>query len=811
MSREIRKVAVLGSGVMGSAIAAHLANAGIPSIMLDIVPRELTADEEKRGLTLEHPAVRNRIARTGLERIAKLKPASFMSKAARDLVEVGNLEDDLERLADCDWTVEAIVERLDIKRSLRERIDAVRRPGSLVTTNTSGLPIHQIAEGRSDDFRRHFFGTHFFNPPRYMKLLEVIRGDEADEAAVDAFADFATEVLGKGVVFCRDTPNFIGNRVMSVHGGYTIGYTLDNGYRFEEADALTGPLIGRPKTATIRLQDLVGIDIAYGVGQNLYDLIPDDPHREILKNESVGKVIGGLMERGRLGNKTGSGFFRKGKAADGSRIFEVVDPETFEYEPQQKARFESVGKLRKIEDLGERVGAFYASELDDDRAAKFVRAAVGHLLSYAAYVAPEVAYDLPSVDDAVRWGFSYEAGPFELWDALGVASTAKALEAGGFDVAPWVHEMLGAGAESFYQRENGRIVAAWDWEAKEYKALPERAGQIRVADLRAANEPLASNESASIHDLGEGVLLLEFHSKMNAIDDKMVAMMHQALGLLDDDAWSGLVIGNDGPQFCVGANLMGVGMLALAGNFDGIGEASKALQHALAALRRHRKPVVAAVHGMALGGGCEIALGADRIVAYSESYIGLVEVGVGLVPAGGGLLELVRRVLNPTVALKEGDPLPAASKLLETVAMAKVSTSAAEAAELGFLRDGDRIVMHRDHLLSEARSEVLDLVADGYRPAPEAQDLYAGGRNLEAALKVGVWSLQQSGWASEHDALVAGKIAHILAGGDASAPGRQSEEHFLRLEREAFVDLVKTPKTQQRMQHMLETGKPLRN
>ncbi|MEM8993256.1 MAG: 3-hydroxyacyl-CoA dehydrogenase/enoyl-CoA hydratase family protein, partial [Acidobacteriota bacterium] len=810
MTIHIDRVAVIGAGTMGAAIAAHCANAGLPVLLLDIVPRELTAKEEKKGLTLEDRAVRNRIAADGLARIAKLKPASFMSKAARSLVEVGNLEDDLGRIAEVDWTVEAIVERLDIKRDLMARIDAVRRPGSLITTNTSGLPIHQIAEGRSEDFRRHFFGTHFFNPPRYMKLLEVIRGDEADADVVEGFADFARRQLGKGVVFCKDTPNFIGNRVLSVHGSFAIAYALDNGYRFEEADALTGPLIGRPKTATFRLQDLVGIDIASGVAQNLYDLIPDDPHREILKSESAARVIGGLVERGRLGNKTGSGFFRKGKAADGSRVFEVVDPESFEYEPQQKARFESVGQLRKVEALGERVGAFFSPELGDDRAAAFVRAVVSHLLSYSAYVAPEVAYALPSLDEAVRWGFSHEAGPFELWDAMGVAETAAAMEAAGFEVAPWVKEMLGAGAGSFYQRKNGRPVAAWDWTEKAYKALPQSDDEIFVADLRAASAPVESNDSASLHDLGEGVLLLEFHSKMNAIDDQTVAMMHRAVAHLDGDDWAGLVIGNDAANFCVGANLMGVGMLARQGQFDQIGEASKALQHALAALRRHRKPVVSAVHGMALGGGCEIALGADRIVAHAETYMGLVEVGVGLVPAGGGLMELVRRVVTPTVAYKEGDPLPAASKALESAAMAKVSTSAAEAGELGFLRDTDRVVMHRDHLLSQARHEVLDMVADGYRPSPEATDLYAGGRNLKAALDVGVWSLVQAGWASEHDALIAKRIGHILSGGDSSAPGRFSEEHFLHLEREAFVDLVKTEKTQQRIQHMLETGKPLR-
>ncbi|MEM6796330.1 MAG: 3-hydroxyacyl-CoA dehydrogenase NAD-binding domain-containing protein, partial [Acidobacteriota bacterium] len=570
---HIDKVAVIGAGTMGAAIAAHCANAGLPVLLLDIVPRELTPKEEKKGLSLENRAVRNRIAADGLARIAKLKPASFMSQKAHGLVEVGNLEDDLGRLAEADWIVEAIIERLDIKRDLMARIDEVRRPGTLVTTNTSGLPIHKIADGRSDDFRRHFFGTHFFNPPRYMRLLEVIRGDEADPLAVSALSEFATKRLGKGVVLCRDTPNFIGNRILSIHGSFAAAYALEHGYRFEEADQLTGPLIGRPKTGSFRLQDLVGIDISYGVAQNLYDLIPEDKHREILRDERSAKVIEGLLERGLKGNKTGAGFYRKGKAADGSRVFEVVDPETFEYAPQQKVRFESVGALRKIEDLGERVGGFFSDDLKDDRAAKFVRAVVGQFLVYAADVAPEVAFDLPSVDRAVRWGFSYEAGPFELWDALGVRSIAEALEADGHTVAPWVHKMLESGAETFYQQENGRAIAAWDWQAGEYRKLPERADEIQVDDLRAAGRELERNDSASLLDLGDGVLLLEFHSKMNAIDDKIVAMMHTALRHLDDEAWHGLVIGNDGPNFCVGANLQGVGMLALEGKFDAIGQA----------------------------------------------------------------------------------------------------------------------------------------------------------------------------------------------------------------------------------------------
>ena len=810
MTYSIEKAAVIGAGTMGAAIAAHLANAGVPTLLLDIAPTDLSEAEQKKGLTLTSPAVRNRIVREGLERIRKINPASFMSKEAETLVNVGNLEDDLGKLGEVDWIVEAVVENLEVKRRLMERIDGVRKPGAILTTNTSGLPISRIAEGRSEDFRRHFFGTHFFNPPRYMKLLEVIRGEEADPEAVAAIADFAADRLGKGVVFCKDTPNFIGNRLLSVHGGYGMNQALELGLRFEEVDALTGPLIGRPKTATFRLQDLVGIDIAYHVSQNLYDLIPNDPFRGELKGEKTSRLIEGLLAAGAKGNKTGAGFYRKGKDAAGKTVFEVLRPEKQAYEPQQEPEFALLAEAGKIKDLGARLRAVLDDKWKDDRAGRYLRRVLGHFLSYASAVAEEIAWDLPSIDQAVRWGFSYEVGPFELWDLVGVEAMVAKLKEDGQVVAPWVEAMLAAGCPSFYQKDGDRVVAAYDWEKKAYRDLPEEDGVLRLADLRAAGKVVRSNKSASLLDADDGVLLLEFHSKANAIDDGVVEMMEAALVELEDDRWFGLVIGNDGANFCVGANLMGVGMLALQGDFAGIAEASRRFQMALVNLRRFRKPVVAAVHGMALGGGAEILLGADRVVIAAESYVGLVEVGVGLLPAGGGLKELVRRHVNPAVALPEGDPLPALGKILETVATAKTSTSAAEAGELGFLAAHDRIVMNRDYLLSEACQEVLTMVADGYLPPPPAQ-LYAGGRDLLAALKMAVWSLQQAGWASPHDVLIAGKIAAILAGGDGSSPTRLSEEHFLRLEREGFVELVKTEKTQARMKFMLDNGKPLRN
>lgn len=809
MDHAIKRVGVIGAGTMGAAIAAHVANAGLPVLLLDIAPSELTPKEEKQGLALDHSKVRNRFVLAGLQRIEKIKPASFMSSQARQQVSTGNLEDDFEKLASCDWIIEAVVERLDVKRDLMQRIDTVRAPHTLVTTNTSGLPIAQISEGRSESFRRHFFGTHFFNPPRYMHLVEIIRGTEADPIAVSGLADLIIRKLGKGVVFCKDTPNFIANRLLSVHGTFIIEYGLENGYRFEEVDALTGPLIGRPKTATFRLQDLVGIDIAHHVASNLYDQIPKDPYSEVLRAPNVNRVIGGLIERGRLGNKTDAGFYRKTKGKEGTR-FEVLDPETFNYGPVEDIQIASLAATRKIRDLGPRLRAILDDEWRNDRGARLVWAVLGHFLGYAADVAREVSYDLVSIDRAVRWGFGYEVGPFELWDLLGVEETAARMEASGIEVADWVKEMLFAEIDSFYRHDDGWVTGYYDWQAQGYTDLLYDEHHIRVDDLRKAQAPLATNSSASLHDLGDGILLLEFHSKMNAIDEEIVAMMGEARRFLAEDSYYGLVIGNDSANFCVGANLQNVGQAALAGDFEGIKESSKAFQDALQDFRFGSKPVVAAVHGMALGGGAEIALGVSRIVAHSESYIGLVEVGVGLVPGGGGLKELVRRQISPGMEQPEADPLPAAQRALETVAMAKVSGSAAEARELGFLGPRDRIVMLRDHLLHEAKQEALAMHAEGYLP-PAPTPVFAGGRDLLAALEVAVWSLAQAGWASEHDALVARKIAFILTGGDASLPRWVPEEEFLRLEREAFAELVATEKTQARIRHMLETGKPLRN
>jgi len=717
---------------------------------------------------------------------------------------------DFDQLAGVDWIVEAIIEKLAIKRALVERLEAVIGEHTIVTTNTSGLPISQIVEGRSASFKQRFFGTHFLNPPRDMKLLEVIPGGEADPAAVDAIAEFATSRLGKGVVRCKDTPNFIGNRILSIHGSQVIDAALAEGYSLEEVDAVTGPLIGRPKTGTFRLQDLVGIDVSAFVGKNLHGLIPEDPFRDVLISPRLEKVIGGLIERGRLGNKTRQGFYKKGRDENGKKIFLVLDPETFDYREPAKVRFEAVGAVRKIEDLGERLQALFEERFKADRGARFAWQTVAGLLEYAAVAAQEIAFDLASIDNAVRWGFAHQAGPFELWDLLGVEATADRLEAEGRQVAPWVRDMLAAGCSSFYRRQDDRVIGFYDWHTKSYRDLERDPRQLTAADLHAAGAELAANDSASLLDMGDGVLLVEFHAKMNAIDDSLVAMINQGVERLAGDDWRAMVIGNDAINFCVGANLMGVGLAAQAGNFDAVDQGSRALQDSLMGVRYAAKPVVAAVQGMALGGGAEIALAPARIVASAEAYFGLVEAGVGLVPAGGGMKELVRRSISQVMRIDHADALPTAQKVLQAVGTAQVTSSAAEGKEWGFLAPSDKVVMHRGQLLWAAKQEALKMAAAGYR-APSRAKLYGGGRDLEAALRMVVWSMQQAGWASDHDRAIGDHLAYILAGGDASSEGWFDEQHFLDLERHAFVELLKTEKTQARIAHMLKTGKPLRN
>jgi 3-hydroxyacyl-CoA dehydrogenase len=794
MSYQIEKVAVIGAGTMGGGIAAHLANIGIPVLLLDIVPFDLSPEEQ------DDPAARNRIVRAGYERMASARPANLAREDRARFIELGNTEDDFDRVAECDWIVEVIIEQLGPKQELMARLEEVRKPGSIVTSNTSGIPIHQIAAGRSDDFRAHFLGTHFFNPPRYLPLLEIIPTDDTSQDVVDFMVDFGRNVLGKGVVIAKDTPNFIANRFFAIASSYGIEYALEHGFSIEEVDNLTGPLVGRPKTATFRLLDLVGLDVMAHVNTNLYEAIAHDPFRDVMRGEHAPAFMQKMLDEGRLGNKAKQGFYKM-TMVDGERQFWTVDPETMAYTPPAQVRFDSVGKVRKIEELGPRLRALLEH---DDRAAEYVRNLLYYSLSYASHVTPEIAYSLKDVDDAMRWGFSHEAGPFELWDMLGVAETVEKMEDAGFEVAGWVHEMLDAGNEQFYQ--NGTY---YDFESGTYAPAKTDPKLIIIDKLREAGCEVARNDGASLLDMGDGVLLLEFHSKMNAIDQDIIDMSFTALERLESD-FDALVIGNQGDNFSVGANLAMVGIAAAQGMWDTLDETIRQLQTAAFRLRHAPKPVVTAVHGMALGGGAEMAMAGWEAVAAHESYIGLVEFGVGLIPAGGGCKETLRRKVNPVMRTENADVLPPLQAAFEQIALAKVGESAWQAKSLGYLSPGDRIVMNANHRLAVAKQRARHLAGNGARP-PEVEQIYAAGITSLAALQLGLQSFLWGNYASEHDALIGRKLAWVLCGGDLSAPSWVDPWYILDLEREAFLSLLGEEKTRQRIMHMLQTGKPLRN
>lgn len=791
---HIRRVVVIGSGTMGGGIAAHVANAGIPVTLLDIVPRDLAAVKGNR----------NAIVEKGWQTVAKATTPALMRPDNAALVTLGNLEDDFGAVAEADWIVEVIVERLDVKQQLMARIDEVRRADAIVTSNTSGIPIAAIQEGRSVSFREHFCGTHFFNPPRYMKLLELIPGPDTAPAVLEAMHHFMETVLGKGVVIAKDRPNFIGNRIGSWAGNHRLNWIIENGYSVEEVDAISGPFIGNPKTATFRLMDLVGLDIAAGVAENLYQAVPEDEDRERLRRPAI---IQKMLDEGRLGNKAGLGFFKR-VGSD----FHALNLETGEYEAPTKPRLDLIGKLRKIEPLPDRLKAIFEAD-PSDRVARFWRETALPALAYASKRVPEITDRLSDVDNAMRWGYGQALGPFEVWNAIGVRAGAEAMRALGWPAAPWVDEMLAAGAESFYHRdEKGKVVGVYDPQRKDYVALPRSPMEISIDELRAEGRELHRNDSASLLDMGDGVLLFEFHAKMNALDDGIAKMGFKALELLEQDEWQALVIGNQGENFCVGANIAMMGMGAASGQMEPLRRAIDAMHELLLRFRFSSKPVVTAPFGMTLGGGAEVAMHGSRIVAAAETYMGLVEVGVGLIPGAGGVKELVRRVISPPIAAGGTDPLPYLQKAFEMIALAKVAGSAQEAQAWGFLSAEDRIIMNKDHLLAEAKRTALLMVEEGYHPpVRDGKRCYAVGANGLAALRAAVFGMVQGRYASEHDAKIANRLATVLCGGDLTQPQWVTEEYLTRLETDAFLALLQEPKSLERITHMLQTGKPLRN
>jgi 3-hydroxyacyl-CoA dehydrogenase len=794
MKYQIHQAVVIGAGTMGAAIAAHLANVGVPVTLLDIVPKDAPAGNRE---------ARNKIVNDGLERAKKSRPASFFSSEQVALVKTGNLEDDLDAaVGTADWVIEVIVESLKPKQELMARIDALRPPDCIVSSNTSGIPLKEIAAGRSQDFRKHFLGTHFFNPPRYLKLLEVIPTGDTLPKVLEAIAHFGEYRLGKGIVICKDTPNFIGNRLAFGTGAFGLHYILENGYTVEEVDAVTGPLIGHPKTATFRLIDLVGIDVWEHVGRNLAEAIPHDTHiLPYLRDEKASALIRAMLEKGWLGNKAGAGFYKEVKTESGKQFW-PLNLQTWEHQPPQKARFESVGKVKDIEQLGERLKALLK---ESDRGAALVKALTLQGLQYASAIIPEVADTPKPVDDAVRWGFGHEAGPFELWDMLGVQEVVAQMKAEGCAPAAWVEEMLGAGIESFYQYKDKAKTGVYDVSKRKYVRLARPANLLLLKEQKVVSQ----NAGATLHDLGDGVAGLEFHTKMNALDEDIMNMVGEALDCVEMD-FDGLVLGNEAENFSAGANLFMVVVGAQQGMWDMLDAAARRLQDLNMRMRYFPKPVVVAPAGLALGGGCEVTMHASRVVTAAELYIGLVETGVGIIPAGGGTKEMLRRVVSPPMRTQNADALPFLQRVLEQVGQAKVATSAAEARQFGFLGPADRVVMNRDHLLAEAKREVLHMAAGGYTP-PAPESVYAAGRDALAAIRVAVHMFKLAGQISEFDEVVANKFGHVLTGGELSRPAWVSEQYILDLEREAFLSLCGEEKTQARMWSILQTGKPLRN
>jgi 3-hydroxyacyl-CoA dehydrogenase len=781
LTHDIRSVAVLGAGTMGAAIAAHAANAGLAVDLLDL-------DQEA--------------TQGGFERMLAARPAALASPRLAERIRLGTFEEDLDRVGDADWVVEAIVERLEPKQELLARVEKLVDPDAVVTSNTSGLPLASLAEGRSEAFRRRFLGTHFFNPPRYLKLVELIPTADTDPEVLERMRAFVERVLGKGAVVAKDTPNFIANRLGSFAGMHDVRYALEHGYSIEEVDALTGPLVGRPRTATFRLFDQVGLDVMVGVAANLYDLAPEDESRDVLP---APEPLRRMLDAKLLGNKTGGGFYRRGKR-DGQTVFDVLDLDTLEYRPAARPDLPIVAAARDHDDLGARLG-FLLDKAEEDRGARYLRDTLLPSLAYAARRVPEIADSLVEVDHAVEWGFGYELGPFRAWDAIGVAGGVARMEALGIEVPAWVKEMLAAGHQSFYR--DGQVYSPL---VGAYQPVPADPEVIDLDRLKAEGAEVAGNGSASLVDLGDGVLCLELHAPASAIDAAVVELGARAAKELEGGDWNGLVIASQARNFCVGANLGEVGMAAYQGLYDQVGEAAKGLQDTLMSLRYAPRPVVAAPHGQTLGGGAEIVLAADRVVAALETYIGLVEVGVGIVPAGGGCKELLRRVVSPAMrAAPDAPPLPFVQRVFETIGLAKVATSAVEARELGFLEEHDVIVLDADHQLAAARREVLDL-ADAYQPpAREDATVYAAGRPVLAALELAVQTLQWAGQAGPHDGVVARQLARVLCGGELSLGQWVPEQHILDLEREAFLALLREPKTMERIQAFLTTGKVVRN
>jgi 3-hydroxyacyl-CoA dehydrogenase len=800
--RKINKIAVLGSGVMGSRIACHFANIGVEVLLLDITPKEVTKNEVAKGLNLNSKIVKNRIVNEALATAIKTNPSPLYKKSEARKIKTGNFDDDLIKISDCDWTIEVVIENLDIKKKVFEEVEKHRKSGTLITSNTSGIPIHMMLEGRSHDFQENFCGTHFFNPPRYLKLLEIIPTPKTKPSVVEFLMNYGDKYLGKTTVFCKDTPAFIANRI-GVFGIMSLFHKVKElGLTVGEVDKLTGPILGRPKSATFRTCDVVGLDTLIKVAKGVQQNCPKD---EANSQFEIPDYISKMEENNWLGSKTKQGFYKKEKDKNGKRTIFELNLETLEYLPATKVKFATLELAKAEENLNKRIGILASGR---DKAGEFYRGIFSSLFAYVANRIPEISDELYKIDQGMKAGFGWKLGPFETWDAIGLKKAVGLIEESGVKVAKWVQEMISDGNESFYKIEGGEQ-QYYDIQTKTYKAVPGTEEFINLDNLDSSNV-VWKNTGTTLYDIGDGVLNLEFHTKMNTMGSEVLQGINKSIEIAESEGWNGLVIANQGDNFSAGANLGMVFMLAVEQEFDELDFAVRYFQKTMMRIRYSGIPVVIAPHALALGGGCEIALHADKVVASAETYTGLVEVGAGVIPGGGGTKEFALRLSDETF---DGDiELPSLREKFLTIGMAKVSTSAAEAFDLGFYKKGrDKYVVNQDRQIAEAKSTVLEMAYSGYTQPQERKDIRVLGRQGLGMVYAGAYTMYSGKYISEHDKLISEKLGYVLCGGDLSNKTQVSENYLLNLEREAFLSLLGEKKTLERIQSILTTGKPLRN
>jgi len=801
MKRRIKKVAVIGSGIMGSGIACHFANIGVEVLLLDIVPRELTEKEEKQGKTLKDPSVRNRIVNDALQTSLKSNPSPIYHKDFAKRIETGNLEDDISKIKDADWIIEVVVERLDIKQQVFENLEKHRTPGTLISSNTSGIPIKFMTEGRSDDFKKHFCGTHFFNPPRYLKLLEIIPGPDTSKEVLEFLNEYGEKFLGKTTVVAKDTPAFIGNRVGIFSIMSLFHMVKDMDMTIEEVDKLTGPVIGRPKSATFRTVDVVGLDTLVHVANGLYDNVPKDERHDLFKLPSF---IEKMMEHKWLGSKTGQGFYKKIRNDDGSSDIKSLDLETLEYRDRKSAKFDTLEKTKSIDAVADRFPVLIEGK---DKAGEFYRKNFAALFAYVQNRIPEITDTLYKIDDAMKAGFGWQHGPFQIWDAIGIDKGIQLMKDEGFEVADWIHKLSESNQNSFYNIKSGKTYF-YDIDQKSHQKIPGQDAFIILDNIRESHE-VFSNKDLVAEDLGDGILNIEFRSKMNSIGGDVLNGINAAMDIAEKD-YDGVVISNTGDNFSVGANIGMIFMFAVEQEYEELNAAIKYFQDTMMRMRYSSIPTVAAPHQMALGGGCELSMHADKVVAHAETYIGLVEFGVGVIPGGGGSKEMTRRAA--LTFQKDDVELNRLRENFLTIGMAKVAKSAHEAYDLNILERGkDIVVVSRDRQLAVAKEQARLMAQNGYSQPIKTNDIKVLGRQALGTFLVGTDQMKAGKYISEHDQKIANKLAYVMSGGDLSEANYVSEQYLLDLEREAFLSLCGERKTLERLQHMIKKGKPLRN